>query len=128
MSNPMPGWYPDPEAPERQRFWDGNKWTEARAYPVAGGDPNMPGAQHSTAVPDEKRKSNPWVVIALVAILAALLFFFAWFFLLRDSGTTTEPITPPTAPVPTPPQPTAPAPAPTTPTPPVPPTPTPDVS
>ena len=77
MSNPMPGWYPDPEAPERQRFWDGNKWTEARAYPVAGGDPNMPGAQQSASVPDEKRKSNPWVVIALVAILAALLFFFS---------------------------------------------------
>ena len=102
MANPMPGWYPDPEAPERQRFWDGNKWTDARAYPVVGADPNAVGGPPTGEIPEDKKQSNPWVVIALVAILAALLFFFAWFFLLRDSGGTSEPVSPPTQPVPAP--------------------------
>ena len=75
MANPMPGWYPDPEAPERQRFWDGNKWTDARAYPVVGADPNAVGGPPTGEIPEDKKQSNPWVVIALVAILAALLFF-----------------------------------------------------
>jgi hypothetical protein len=93
-SNPMPGWYPDPEAPERQRFWDGTKWTEARAYPAV--NPNDPQAAAAPAgvVPDEKRKSNPWIVIALIAVIAAVIFGLAWFFLLRDSGTSTTELAP----------------------------------
>ena len=26
-----PGWYPDPDQPETQRYWDGNEWTDQRA-------------------------------------------------------------------------------------------------
>jgi hypothetical protein len=120
MSNPMPGWYPDPEAPERQRFWDGTKWTEARAYPVAGADGAAAPAGAAPAgapVPDEKRKSNPWIVIALIAVLVALLFAAAWFFLLRgdDSSEDLGPVpkgTPTAAPV-TPTLPATPTPTPT---------------
>jgi Domain of unknown function (DUF4190)/Protein of unknown function (DUF2510) len=28
---PGPGWYPDPNDPTTQRYWDGIKWTESRA-------------------------------------------------------------------------------------------------
>lgn len=30
MSTPA-GWYPDPESPNEQRYWDGERWTEHRA-------------------------------------------------------------------------------------------------
>lgn len=28
MTQPVPGWYPDPTDPSRQRYFDGNQWTE----------------------------------------------------------------------------------------------------
>jgi uncharacterized membrane protein YdbT with pleckstrin-like domain len=28
---PGPGWYPDPNDPQTNRYWDGGKWTESRA-------------------------------------------------------------------------------------------------
>jgi hypothetical protein len=31
MSNPAPGWYPDPTQAATQRYWDGTAWTEQRA-------------------------------------------------------------------------------------------------
>lgn len=35
------GWYPDPEVPGQQRYWDGTAWTEHRA-PAIGGAPPPP--------------------------------------------------------------------------------------
>jgi hypothetical protein len=32
-----PGWYPDPQAPGGQRYWDGQGWTDAVAGETAGG-------------------------------------------------------------------------------------------
>jgi uncharacterized RDD family membrane protein YckC len=36
------GWYPDPQNPAQQRYWDGAAWSEA-TQPVAGGAPPAPG-------------------------------------------------------------------------------------
>jgi hypothetical protein len=30
VSQPSPGWYPDPDDVGRQRYWDGSRWTDAR--------------------------------------------------------------------------------------------------
>jgi uncharacterized RDD family membrane protein YckC len=37
----LPGWYPDPAAPETQRYWDGEQWVGA-ALPVEVPDPPTP--------------------------------------------------------------------------------------
>ncbi len=103
MSDPIPGWYPDPEEPSRQRFWDGTRWTEARAYPVAAGLDGLPGP----APQEEERGTNWALVVGLLALLGVVLLA-VWFFLLR--GGSSEP-----APVPTT-APTAPTAVPTAPT------------
>lgn len=33
-SNAPPGWYPDPSGATQQRFWDGQRWTDALAAPM----------------------------------------------------------------------------------------------
>lgn len=38
------GWYPDPEAPRGQRYWDGQQWTEHRQAPAP-----VPAASSITA-------------------------------------------------------------------------------
>ena len=38
---PAAGWYPDPEQPGQQRYWDGQQWTEHRA-PLEGGPGQQP--------------------------------------------------------------------------------------
>ena len=42
MSTPA-DWYPDPQDPSLQRYWDGNAWTEHTA-PAAPGQPAEGGA------------------------------------------------------------------------------------
>lgn len=41
MSNPIAGWYPDPQNPVSQRYWDGAVWTE-QTRPVAPSSPVPP--------------------------------------------------------------------------------------
>lgn len=99
MSNPMPGWYPDPEDSARQRFWDGNQWTEARAYPSVALDSEAGVAQ----VEAEKETARSWRAVALIALLVAVLLAAAYYFLLRGSGESTpEPLPTVTAPTDTP--------------------------
>lgn len=43
---PPANWYPDPEVPGQQRYWDGTQWTEHRA-PGAGAA-TAPGAEQAT--------------------------------------------------------------------------------
>lgn len=96
MSDPIPGWYPDPEEPSRQRFWDGSQWTEARAYPVAAAPDGTPVAADTTA--GQSSSSVNGKTIALIVGLAVLIAFALWFFLLRGSSTTEPlPVVTPTA-------------------------------
>ncbi|MER5835840.1 DUF2510 domain-containing protein [Streptomyces sp. NPDC002130] len=47
---PPPGWYPDPHAPHRQRWWDGTAWTEHRSAPEAPAAPPPGGGPGRTKV------------------------------------------------------------------------------
>ncbi|MFF4033513.1 DUF2510 domain-containing protein [Streptomyces sviceus] len=38
-----PGWYPDPDAPLLERWWDGTAWTDHRRAPEAPGPPPAAG-------------------------------------------------------------------------------------
>ncbi|SMQ15129.1 Protein of unknown function [Streptomyces sp. Ag82_O1-12] len=45
---PPPGWYPDPHAPHRQRWWDGTAWTEHRRAPEGPAAPPPGGGTGRT--------------------------------------------------------------------------------
>lgn len=98
MSNPMPGWYPDPEDPRRQRFWDGTRWTDARAFPAV-----MSGGATPVTDPtaEKAQRSTNWLLIVLIVLAAIIALVLVWFFLLRGGsepipGPTTPPTTAPT--------------------------------
>lgn len=59
----VPGWYPDPEAEDGRRYWDGSAWTEHRDD---GADPATPAAAE-----DARRKRWPWIAAAAVIVVAA---------------------------------------------------------
>lgn len=69
MSNPIPGWYPDPQSPTSQRYWDGTAWTD-QTRPVMPSAPVPPppfGAMPSS-VPSGQRPNNylVWSILSTV--------------------------------------------------------------
>jgi uncharacterized Tic20 family protein len=68
MANELanPGWYPDPEMPGAQRYWDGTQWT-GEPQPMA-----------TTAPPVARAASDPrqWAMIAHLSALAGLFIGF----------------------------------------------------
>ena len=86
---PPANWYPDPEVPGQQRYWDGTRWTEQRApmgeqqHPVASapaGGGTAPQPAWDTTAP-----SAPAVAptrtngLAIASLVIAILSFLAAF-------------------------------------------------
>lgn len=81
MNQPTPaGWYPDPERPGQQRYFNGSEWTEHRqaAAPPAG-PPAMPpstargpASPQFSGSPKKQWWKRPWVIIlgAIIVIVA----------------------------------------------------------
>jgi hypothetical protein len=54
MSEAAAGWYPDPQVPGQQRYWDGTKWTDH----VAPAAPSMPAGWY--ADPQDAKQRRYW--------------------------------------------------------------------
>ncbi|MGW3949838.1 DUF2510 domain-containing protein [Streptomyces sp. NPDC004752] len=63
---PPPGWYPDPNSPQLERWWDGSAWTEHR---------RSPGAPVPSAAPDRAfgRAKTVALVTAGAVLVAAIV-------------------------------------------------------
>ncbi|MCL2652300.1 MAG: RDD family protein [Propionibacteriaceae bacterium] len=68
MTQPQPGWYPDPADAERQRYWAGDAWTAetrtattptAAPASAASSDPYARYAQGATGIPVYKGPATP---------------------------------------------------------------------
>ena len=67
-----PGWYPDPQSPGGQRYWDGAAWTSAA--PTGPGVPAVAGPVTSTnAVIGLVLAIVSWVVCPIIAAIVALV-------------------------------------------------------
>lgn len=71
----QPGWYPEPDGTEGQRWWDGSRWTEY-ATPLAA-PPYEPYGTARTTVPEGTPTGNVWIwLVAVLPILPFIPFFF----------------------------------------------------
>jgi PASTA domain/Protein of unknown function (DUF2510) len=70
-SSPPAGWYPDPERPEGERYWEGGRWTDQRRMaPAAAGDPPSGGTRSRFfSWVSRKPKLAFWTTLALSALL-----------------------------------------------------------
>ena len=62
-----PGWYPDPAGSTRQRYWDGQRWTDA----LSTGTPTAPGVALTP-------RSTRWAMAAHLSALVALVIGFVF--------------------------------------------------
>lgn len=85
---PPANWYPDPEVPGQQRYWDGAQWTEHRA-PGAGAQPPQPTTQGQWG-----QQSQPYAAstsgsnngMAVASMIVAIVSFFLAFFAIGGLG------------------------------------------
>lgn len=62
MTQPMPGWYPDPSDPAKQIYWDGKAWTQPYA-PISAPLPEAP----------KPKKSDTKTVVIFAGAIALIL-------------------------------------------------------
>ncbi len=75
------GWYPDPDQPQLQRYWDGTQWTDHRRDPRQAAPPGQPQQlqpqpfmQPSPATPP----TQPPVLSSIAIALGVIAIFFLW--------------------------------------------------
>lgn len=68
MTQPRAGWYPDPSDPSRQRYFDGNAWTENYA-PF----PAPPPGVGQPAKPAPQKKSDKKLILGVGAVAVVLV-------------------------------------------------------
>ncbi|WP_084795664.1 DUF2510 domain-containing protein [Actinomyces bouchesdurhonensis] len=54
MSQPVPGWYPDPAGSQRLRWWNGGQWID-QYQPMPGVTVQGAPAQHGTPTPNNQQ-------------------------------------------------------------------------
>jgi hypothetical protein len=67
------GWYPDPEVPGGQRYWDGSSWTENRAPAVGAASPPVAVGDPGTTTEDTGRAGD------IVSVVGGFVFVVATF-------------------------------------------------
>lgn len=68
MTQSLPGWYPDPSDPSRQRYFDGKTWTENYA-PFAA----TPAYAAQPAMPAKKQSKATWWIAGIGGALVLLV-------------------------------------------------------
>ena len=78
MSNPVQGWYADPEGSDQLRWWDGTQWSDQFRPAPTGAPVEVPAATKPTAAkPATKPIAQPPASqLITTAILGLLTFFF----------------------------------------------------
>lgn len=67
------GWYPDPQNPGQQRYWDGNAWAAAAAPPAPGVAPVAGPRTSTNAIVGLVLAIVSWVVCPIIAAIVALV-------------------------------------------------------
>lgn len=69
------GWYPDPQNPAQQRFWNGVAWTDAYHQP---GQPYPPVPELKAPAGTDWNTPWIWLIVVLPLLPSLLLLFVPW--------------------------------------------------